>query len=87
MESNKTQQLIKLSEVLIMKFDLAPEVEVYMDSEGVSLERATKALEMYPEEAASVELEIVDRDDLSNCRTKRIVRQHLFHIINFAKEN
>jgi hypothetical protein len=59
-----------VSEVLIMKLDLDPEVEVYMNSEGVSLDKALKNLELYPNEAVAIELEIVDRDDLSSYGTK-----------------
>jgi sulfur carrier protein ThiS len=59
-----------MSEVLIMKLDLDPEVEVYMDSEGVSLDAALNQLELYPSEAVDVELEIVDRDDLEDYGTK-----------------
>lgn len=59
-----------MSEVLIMKLDLDPEVEAYMDSEGVSLDTALNSLELYPYEAVEVELEIVDRDDLSDYGVK-----------------
>lgn len=59
-----------MSEVLIMKLDLDPEVEIYMNSEGVSLDKALKSLELYPSEAVAVELEIVDRDELSDYGTK-----------------
>ena len=59
-----------MSEVLIMKLDLDPEVEVYMDSEGVSLDKALKNLELYPNDAVDTELEIVDRDDLTSYGTK-----------------
>lgn len=55
-----------MSEVLIMKLDLDPEVEVYMDTEGVNLDTALNNLELYPSEAVATELEIVDRDDLAD---------------------
>ena len=42
----------------------------YMDSEGVSLDKALKSLELEPEEAAIAELEIVDRDDLDDYGVK-----------------
>jgi hypothetical protein len=59
-----------MSEVLIIKLDLDPEVEAYMDSEGVSLDKALKGLELYPNDAVATELEIIDRDDLSSYGTK-----------------
>jgi hypothetical protein len=55
-----------MSEVLILRLDLDPEVEVYMDTEGVSLDKALKQLQLYPDEAVATELEIVDREDLSS---------------------
>lgn len=55
-----------MSEVLIMKIDLDPEVEVYMESEGVSLEKALRNLELETNEAVSTELEIVDKEDLDD---------------------
>lgn len=59
-----------MSEVLIMKLDLDPEVEAYMDSEGVNLDTALNSLELYPYEAVAVELEIVERDELSDYGVK-----------------
>lgn len=55
-----------MSEVLILRLDLDPEVEAYMDSEEVNLEKALKCLELYPSEAVASELEIIDKDDLGS---------------------
>jgi hypothetical protein len=60
----------KMSEVLILKLDLDPEVEIYMDNEGVSFEKAIKSLDLYPYEASSAELEVVDKSDLISCGIK-----------------
>jgi hypothetical protein len=59
-----------MSEVLIMKLDLDPEVEAYMDSEGVNLDTALNNLELYPDEAVAIELEVVDREDVSSYGVK-----------------
>jgi hypothetical protein len=61
-----------MSEVLILKLDLDPEVEAYMSSEGVSLDKALKNLELYANDAVFTELEIIDRDDLSSYGTKGV---------------
>ena len=59
-----------MSEVLILKLDLDPEVEIYMDNEGVSSDRAIKGLNLYPYEAASAELDVIDKSDLISCGIK-----------------
>jgi hypothetical protein len=55
-----------MSDVLIVKFDLDPEVSYYMDCEGVTLNCALNNLEKEFEEAVTTDLEIIDRDDLEN---------------------
>lgn len=59
-----------MAEVLIIKFDIDPEVEDYMEVEGVTLTTALHHLERDLDEAVTTELDVVERDELEDYGTK-----------------